>query len=123
MPYIWAATDNRRGSIFQPAPTLSLNFSPYVPAGQAQANGVQDILPPQTIPCQNLYTYPDQHAGPCSFWRFMIEIPLQNIEMTVRYRLNRGAEIEFVVPAIGQNFYWAATSCNGGFLNCFYMLC
>jgi len=43
----------------------------------------------------------------------MIEVPLQDIEMTVRYRLNGGAEMGFVVPAIGQNLRWAAHSCNG----------
>jgi len=43
----------------------------------------------------------------------MIEVPLQDIEMTIRYRLNGGAEMGFVVPAIGQNFRWAAHSCNG----------
>jgi hypothetical protein len=43
----------------------------------------------------------------------MLEIPLQQIEVAVRYALNKGAEIEFVLPKVGQNLRWAAHSCNG----------
>lgn len=49
-------------------------------------------------------------SGTFTFWRFMIEIPLANIEMPVSYSVNNGAPIEFVVPAIGQNMRWAAHS-------------
>lgn len=47
----------------------------------------------------------------------MIEVPLQQIEVAVRYRLNGGAGIEFVVPKQGQNLRWAAHSCNGMFIS------
>lgn len=45
----------------------------------------------------------------------MLAIPVQDVEMSVAYRLNGGAPLEFVVPARGQNFRWAAHSCNGVF--------
>lgn len=35
--------------------------------------------------------------------------------MVVRYSLNGGEGIEFVVPKEGQNLRWAAHSCNGEF--------
>lgn len=49
-------------------------------------------------------------SGTFTFWRFMLEIPLANVEMPVQYCINNGALIEFVVPAIGQNMRWTAHS-------------
>ena len=49
-------------------------------------------------------------SGTFTFWRFMIEIPLSSVEMPVNYSINKGAWIEFVVPAAGQNMRWAAHS-------------
>jgi hypothetical protein len=51
-------------------------------------------------------------SGTFTFWRFLIQIPLSNVEMPVKYSINNGAWIEFVVPAIGQNMRWAAHSVN-----------
>lgn len=51
-------------------------------------------------------------SGTFTFWRFMIQIPLSNVEMPIKYSINNGAWIEFVVPAIGQNMRWAAHSVN-----------
>lgn len=49
-------------------------------------------------------------SGTFTFWRFMIEVPLSQVEMPVSYSVNNGVSIEFVVPAIGQNMRWAAHS-------------
>jgi hypothetical protein len=76
-------------------------------------NGTAGLLPSQTVQSDKIYTYNDQALGPCSFYRFMLAIPVQDVEMTVAYRLNSGAPLEFVIPARGQNLRWAAHSCNG----------
>ncbi|TXT06137.1 hypothetical protein VHUM_03610 [Vanrija humicola] len=98
-----------RGSQFEPTPWLHLRFNQY--AGLQQAG--PEVLPAKTFQSQRIFTYNDNKQGPCSFWRFMIQIPLQNTETEVKYSLNRGAELAFVVPAIGQNLRWTAHSCNG----------
>jgi hypothetical protein len=100
------------GSILDPAPVLSLSFYPYIPPASGQAPEEQEILPRQQIPAQRIFNYVDDD-GPCSFWRFMIQVPLQRYETSVRYRLNGGAEIRFCVPALGQNLRWTSHSCNG----------
>lgn len=98
--------------MFEPEPILSLKFFPYVAPSSGAPPSTQEVMPEQRIPAQRIHTYQDQH-GPCSFWRFMIQIPIQNFEVSARYRLNGGAEIRFVVPAAGQNLRWASHSCNG----------
>jgi len=40
----------------------------------------------------------------------MFEIPLAEVEMGVRYRVNHGPEHEFFVPGLNQNMRWAAHS-------------
>ncbi|ODN78326.1 hypothetical protein L202_03970 [Cryptococcus amylolentus CBS 6039] len=103
------------GSVLNPPPALSLAFHPYTPPSDDQPTlhepDVQ-LLPPATIPSQNIYTY-NSPEGAMSFHRFIIEVPLQRIQTTVRYSLNGGAAMDFVVPALGQNLRWAAHSCNG----------
>lgn len=66
----------------------------------------------QTIYAQELWVYPGP-PGSCTFWRWMIQIPLGPKEMGVRYRVNGGQETEFFVPGLDQNMRFAATSCNG----------
>lgn len=66
----------------------------------------------QTIYAQELWVYPGP-PGSCTFWRWMIQIPLGPKEMGVRYRINGGKETEFFVPGLNQNMRFAATSCNG----------
>jgi hypothetical protein len=105
------------GSVFEPCPSLSLTFhrfsAPTTTAPHLIDPETDPILPEQRISSKKIHTF-DSTNGSSSFWRFIIEIPLQHVEMTVRYRLNGGAAMDFVVPAIGQNFHWAAHSCNGG---------
>jgi len=66
----------------------------------------------EVIPGQEIWVYNDGTTT-CTFWRFIFEIPLSDIEMVVRYRINQGPGLEFFVPARHQNFRWAAHSCNG----------
>ena len=68
--------------------------------------------PSQTINAEKLWVYPGP-PGSCTFWRWMIQIPLEPKEMGVRYRINGGQEIVFFVPGLNQNMRYAATSCNG----------
>jgi hypothetical protein len=46
----------------------------------------------------------------CTFWRFMIQVPLGPCEMKVMYNVNGGPVTEFWVPALDQNMRWAAYS-------------
>ncbi|WWD20042.1 hypothetical protein CI109_104515 [Kwoniella shandongensis] len=103
------------GSILNPSPSINLNFHPYTPPSDEQPTLHEPevtILPPQTLSPQKIHSY-SSHEGTFSFFRFLIEIPLQRVQMAVRYRLNGGAEMDFVTPALGQNLHWAAHSCNG----------
>lgn len=45
-----------------------------------------------------------------TFWRFLIEIPLDEHEMRVRYHVNHGQEFDFYVPGRNQNMRLAAYS-------------
>lgn len=67
----------------------------------------------ERIGSQCILTYNDPTQGPCSFWRFMLQIPLQDHETQVFYSVNGGAQLSFFVPARGQNMRWVAHSCNG----------
>lgn len=104
-----------RGSVLDPPPYLNLSFHPYTPPSAERPTLHEPeirLLPPTTIGSQNIFTYASPE-GNMSFHRFIIEIPLQKIQTAVRYRLNGGAEMDFIVPALGQNMRWAAHSCNG----------
>lgn len=108
---------SHRGSIYSPEPSLALSFHAYTKPTETDPSlfdANAPLLKGVTIPAQRFYQYNGDN-GMSSFWRFLIEVPLQNVEMTVRYRLNGGAEMTFVIPAVGQNFRWAAHSCNGEF--------
>lgn len=86
-----------KGSILNPSPYLTLSLG-----GASEKIGGQCIL-----------TYNDPGVGPCSFWRFMIQIPLQDHEAKVLYSINGGGQLSFFIPARGQNMRWVAHSCNG----------
>ncbi|EIW72301.1 hypothetical protein TREMEDRAFT_25176 [Tremella mesenterica DSM 1558] len=107
---------NDSGSELSSAPTLTFTFHPYSPptSEAPTMHDTEQLRPPQHVTAQRIYSYTGVDSrGPCSFFRFLFEIPLGEMEMTVRYKLNGGAEMGFVVPAIGQNLRWAAHSCNG----------
>ena len=72
------------------------------------------LLEGMTVQSQVIHQYvPADGTSPSTFFRFIYEVPLQNVEMTVKYRLNGGPALSFVIPAKGQNMRWAAHSCNG----------
>jgi hypothetical protein len=98
--------DTCSGSDYTRIPVVSLTFD-CVLSGTGQVS-----LPTITVEGRNIYTY-RLAAGVYSFWRFLFEIPLQSLEMRVRYRVNGGATLCFVVPARDQNFRWATHSCPG----------
>ena len=53
------------------------------------------------------------HAYPNStytFWRFLIQVPLERTEMIVKYTINKGQPLEFYVPARRQEMRWATYS-------------
>lgn len=97
------------GSIYEPCPMLQIGWlSTYASADPAQEASTVN----QDVPGERIYTY----HGPSdsySFWRFRLAIPMGQRETCVRYSINHGAPITFYVPAIHQNFRWAAHSCNG----------
>ncbi|WWC73414.1 uncharacterized protein I206_107381 [Kwoniella pini CBS 10737] len=103
------------GSDLSSLPYINLTFHPYTKPSH-EVPTVHDptiqLLPPQTVQARRIHVYASKD-GNMSFFRFMFEIPLQQTQMAVRYKLNGGAEMDFVVPAKGENMRWAAHSCNG----------
>jgi len=85
---------------------------PMSPSSTPSLYGPSPFVQRQTIYAQKLWVYPGP-PGSCTFWRWMIQVPLGPEEMGVRYRINRGQEIQFFVPGLNQNMRFAATSCNG----------
>jgi hypothetical protein len=61
------------------------------------------------IPGEEIYVYHGT-GGTFTFWRFMVQVPLTEVEMGINYRVNGGVEVEFFVPALDQNMRWAAHS-------------
>jgi hypothetical protein len=103
------------GSVYQPVPSLSLQFAPSkfaIARGyDLKDNGSQ--APASTnIAGHQLYNYHGPQ-GTFTFWRFFLDISQQNYEQAVTYRLNSGSAKTFLVPHIGQSMHWMAHSCNG----------
>ncbi|KAI9511315.1 hypothetical protein F5148DRAFT_1274284 [Russula earlei] len=59
-----------------------------------------------------IYVYGGR-SGTYTFWRFLIQIPLTDSEMKIKYSVNGGLEMDFFVPARRQTMRLAAYSCNG----------
>jgi hypothetical protein len=94
-----------------------MTFHPYSPPNDANPSLADieiNLLEPTTVQAQKFHQYtPADGSSPSTFFRFIYEVPLQDVEMTVKYRLNGGPALSFVIPAKGQNLRWAAHSCNG----------
>lgn len=99
------------GSVLTPFPAISLDFGVSNFAAAVGVSGASHVES-RKVEGQKIYTYHGPQ-GAWSFWRFMIQIPLQEFEQAVAYRLNGGAANTFIVPAYGQNMRWMAHSCNG----------
>ncbi|KAA1077859.1 hypothetical protein PGT21_022299 [Puccinia graminis f. sp. tritici] len=99
------------GSVYAPSPMLQMhwNSSSVQPGSQpSQDSGIIQ----QDVTAERIYVY----HGPSdsyTFWRFRLVIPMGQRETRVRYSINHGAQIDFCIPAVNQNFRWAAHSCNG----------
>ncbi|KAJ9110753.1 hypothetical protein QFC20_002794 [Naganishia adeliensis] len=103
------------GSIYDPAPCLSLSFGPSKfsqQGGYYQPQQGQQSTHPMQVSGVPIYNYRGV-KGTSTFWRFPLQLPLQPYEQTATYRLNQGQPIDFLIPAIGMNMRWAAHSCNG----------
>lgn len=105
------------GSTYDPHPLLTLEWDPDKATGNLQGTlNSPSAIGPHTqkvvVPGHELYHHRGQ-TGTYTFWRFLLEIPLEPHEMSVRYSINRTAKIEFFVPGAHQNMRWAAHSCNG----------
>ncbi|WAQ86503.1 hypothetical protein PtA15_7A229 [Puccinia triticina] len=99
------------GSVYEPSPMLQMQWNSTFDSSPDPSQ-----LPGSTIQqdatADRIYVY----HGPSdsySFWRFRLVIPMGQRETRVRYSINHGAQIAFYVPAVNQNFRWAAHSCNG----------
>lgn len=57
-----------------------------------------------------------------TFWRFLIEIPLAEHEMQIRYSINNGIELNFFVPGRNQTMRLAAYSVRPTFRVLAYLL-
>ena len=49
-----------------------------------------------------------------TFWRFPIQIQLRDVELCIKYSINKSVQLSFFVPAINQNMRWATYSVRGG---------
>ncbi|KDR81789.1 hypothetical protein GALMADRAFT_239986 [Galerina marginata CBS 339.88] len=110
------------------SPTMgSFGFNPNMPIPNttSNSNGYRngtngdrvsehgsDHLCSERVPGQEIWVY-GGHGGTFTFWRFLIKVPLAQHEMSIKYSINRGQQLEFWVPGRAQNMRWAAHSCNG----------
>lgn len=63
--------------------------------------------------CTKLYHFNDKQANQSfTFWRYKLEIQMQDQEIKVDYKVN-GIENSFHVAGKHQTFRWAGHSCNG----------
>ncbi|ETW85467.1 hypothetical protein HETIRDRAFT_32709 [Heterobasidion irregulare TC 32-1] len=103
------------GSIYEPHPMFTFQWDPDRPAVSKRThNGTSNGPHAQkrSVPGQEIYVYVG-NGGTYTFWRFLIEIPLDEHEMRIRYHVNHGQEFDFYVPGRNQNMRLAAYSCNG----------
>ncbi|GJJ11971.1 hypothetical protein Clacol_006209 [Clathrus columnatus] len=100
--------------------------SPSLPSILTPVPATNGTLPYQTsvkgprwetksISGTDIWVYEQRHPNSdskttCTFWRFIFEIPLAEVEICVRYRINQGLENEFWIPGIDQNMRWATHS-------------
>ncbi|KAH8117510.1 hypothetical protein DFH11DRAFT_1575443 [Phellopilus nigrolimitatus] len=89
---------------------------PHSDAALLDANGSSlqsSTARKESVPGHEIWVYEDPRGRTFTFWRFMIQIPLNQNEMCVRYTINGGQALEFFVPGRNENMKWAAHSCNG----------
>ncbi|THH33013.1 hypothetical protein EUX98_g1210 [Antrodiella citrinella] len=96
--------------------SFDLSPHPADPYGSTFSNGSVPAISPnaiyQHVPGEDIWAYVG-NGGAYTFWRFLIEIPLEASEMRIDYCINDGQYLSFHVPGRGYNVRWAAYSCNG----------
>ncbi|KAF8491943.1 hypothetical protein JB92DRAFT_2797405 [Gautieria morchelliformis] len=93
-------------------PVLAGVPSSFSEPNEDAAPGPSPRVQKEVVPGHEIWVY-DGGTTTFTFWRFMLEIPLTEVQMSVRYSINQGPEYEFFVPGRNQNMRWAAHSCNG----------
>jgi hypothetical protein len=88
-------------------PMSGLSMQDAQGGGQAgqRAQGVQ-------VEAIQLYKYHALHGGN-TFFRFKLEVPMQDYEQAITYSINHGRQYTFYVAARGANMRWIGHSCNG----------
>lgn len=106
------------GSVYEPAPTMTIQWDATGGAVDAQiSNGGpvpadHEATHTVTVPAQRIFQF-ESGAGGNTFWRFKIEVALGQRPEQIFYRINKGPENSFYIPAVGQNMRWVGHSCNG----------
>ncbi|GAA5830312.1 hypothetical protein JCM11251_001303 [Rhodosporidiobolus azoricus] len=108
------------GSDYSTAPTLTLEWDATSGGlaeklNQMHISEIPDddsVVHRRRVQGHVIHTY-HSIAGPQSFWRFKIEIPLGEREEEIFYSLNNGPESSFWVPAADQEMRIMYHSCNG----------
>ncbi|MBW0483761.1 hypothetical protein O181_023476 [Austropuccinia psidii MF-1] len=101
------------GSVYNPTPILQLRWTTYSTVNHIKSwvpQSEEDIQ--HEVSAERIFQYPGP-SDSYSFWRFRLVIPMYEKETRVNYSINHGASISFHIPAINQDFRWAAHSCNG----------
>jgi hypothetical protein len=80
--------------------------------GNYKAKGAMIGKQTRRVTGQEIYVYAG-NAGTFTFWRFPIQIQLGDVELCIKYSINKSVQLSFFVPAINQNMRWATYSCNG----------
>jgi hypothetical protein len=77
----------------------------------AVGTSVRYMLQPSTLlraSCAHVYI--SAPFSTCTFWRFLIQVPLSESEMMIQYSINNGLEMYFFVPGRRQTMRVAAYS-------------
>lgn len=115
-------------SDYSTVPTLQYKWGP-APAKAAEAINGDSAITSETshksAEAIKLWHYTGQ-GGPHTFWRFKLEVPLNDKEQIVSYSIDgqphadseaiavkESKGFSFFVPSKTQNFRWAGHSCNG----------
>ncbi|TFK55220.1 hypothetical protein OE88DRAFT_1780304 [Heliocybe sulcata] len=113
-PPVFHRTHRRNPMSFDLAPHPADPHSVFV-AHEEEMNGTVSHGPNyrvEQVPGHDIWVYAG-NGGTFTFWRFLIQVPLAQNEMRVKYRINHGQDLVFWVPGLTQNMRWAAYSCNG----------
>ncbi|KAH8833526.1 hypothetical protein DL96DRAFT_1456583 [Flagelloscypha sp. PMI_526] len=95
-----------------PHPADPLATSVAMPSASMLESADSVSMSSQSVVGEEIWVY-GGYGGTFTFWRFMIHIPLSEQECMIHYSINAGQTLRFFIPGRGQEFRWAAHSCNG----------